>query len=318
MKTLFNLTTCTEDLERYRSRAELLSMLHGFDGIELMDLGPDTRGIVPPETVVGLHMRFFPYWLDLWNGDTAACLAEFDSRQNLLAHYGGDGRDALVARVREDLARAAAWGAEYVVFHISDASVLESMTCRYRHTDAEVIDASCALLNEATRGLTGCKLLLENLWQPGLTFTAPDMTARLLEGIGYADTGLMLDTGHLMHTCTRLRTQREALAYIHRMLDAHGALVGRICGVHLNRSLTGRHMERIAQAPPALLPTYEGRAGQMFTHAFRVDRHRPFTCHGVSELVARIAPEYLTLELISGNLAQHKRLLARQKRALRH
>ena len=293
-------------------------LLCGFDGVELMDLGADTRGIVRRDAVAGLHMRYFPYWLDLWNGDAASCLREFDTWENLVAHYGGDGRDALIARVREDFARAAYWGAKYVVFHVSDASVEESLRGRYRHTDREVIDATCQLLNEATTGVTsGSMLLLENLWQPGLTMTAPDETARLLDGVRYPNTGIMLDTGHLMHTNPTLRTQRDALAYIHRMLDAHGTFVGRIHGMHLNRSLTGRYRERVEQRPPKLLPTYEQRAAQMFTHAFRVNRHRPFTCAGVSELIDRVAPAHLTFEFISRDLTEHNRLLARQQRALR-
>lgn len=85
MKTLFNITSSHEDLDRFESRADLLDFMHGFDGVELMPLGEDERGVLPPERVVGLHMGYFPYWLDLWNGDMQAVLAELDSMEMWIA-----------------------------------------------------------------------------------------------------------------------------------------------------------------------------------------------------------------------------------------
>ena len=72
MKRTFNLTTYREDLDRYRDRADLLSALAGFDGVELMHCGEDARGVVPPEKILGVHLIFFPYWYDFYTGDLAA------------------------------------------------------------------------------------------------------------------------------------------------------------------------------------------------------------------------------------------------------
>ena len=159
----------------------------------------------------------------------------------------------------------------------------------------------------------GPALLLENLWEPGLTMTDPEMTARLLDGVRYANKGIMLDTGHLMHTQPALQNQRQALSYIHTVLDRHGALCKAIRGVHLQQSITGRYMRRIAKNPPELAADYSGRSYQLFEYVFRVDQHKPFTCAGVPELIARIAPEYLTFEFISNDLPQLKRMLHRQQ-----
>ena len=49
MKRTFNLTTYSEDLDRYRDRDDLVRAVGGFDGLELMHCGPDIRGIVPRE-----------------------------------------------------------------------------------------------------------------------------------------------------------------------------------------------------------------------------------------------------------------------------
>ena len=317
MKIQFNITSSDGDLDRYADRADFLSMLPGFDGVELLCCGEDVRGILPPDKVVGLHMSSFPYWLDFWRGDAAACLREFGDAATCRAYYGGDGPEALLGRWRADLANAARYGAEYVVFHVNDCSAREAMTRVFRHSPEEVIDASCEVLNELfPADADGPLLLLENLWEPGLTFTDPALTRRLLAGVRYKNKGLMLDTGHLLHTDLSLRTQADALDYIGRMLDAHGDLCRWIRGVHLNQSLTGAYVRRVMAHPPAPAADWAARNLQMYEYIFHVDLHRPFTCPGIRALIERIAPDYLTFEFISRSRAEHRRLLRRQQRAL--
>ena len=320
MKTLTNLTTSTYDLDRFPYREALLSFLNEFslDGVELLACDSDPREIVPESCVVGQHMLYYSYWVDFYRGDEAALISEFGSLDVCETVYGGSTKRALVERVRADFTKAEAFGAEYVVFHVSDAGISEAMSGSFRHSSAEVIDATCELLGEA---LSGARyrplLLLENLWQPGLTLTDPAMTRRLLEGVPYENVGLMLDTGHLFHTNEGIATQEEGLEYIHRMLDCHGALAERIRGVHLHQSITGEHARSVRANPPKLGNTYEERAWQMFEYAFAIDRHQPFTCSGVRELIQRISPDYLTYELITDNLAQHRSFLSEQIRAMK-
>lgn len=319
MKTLFNLSTSVYDLDRFASRAELVALIDelGFDGVELLACDDDPRDIVPKERVTGQHMIYFPYWVDFYRGDEPALIREFGSLEECERVYGGTDRRTLVERFRADFCQTERYGAEYVVFHVSDAGIAEAMSGRYRHTSAEVIDATCALLGEVLSGLTDRpKLLLENLWQPGLTLTEPEMTRRLLEGVPYLNVGLMLDTGHLFHTNESIRTQEEGLAYIHAMLDRHGSLVERIRGMHLHQSITGDYAKQLRLHPPALGETYPERAWQMFTYAFQIDLHRPFTCPGVRGLIERIAPDYLTYEFITDSTAQHRQFLLEQRSAL--
>ena len=317
MKVQFNLTTSSCDLDRYRDRADLESMMEGFDGVELMWMGEDTRKIVPPERVIGLHMACKPYWLDFWNGDLDACRDELGSDEMIRAVYGGDTRDALTAYYRAELARAMEYGAEYVVFHASDSGIEETLRRRYRHMDAEVVDGVCVLMNEVFDGVTdGPALLLENLWESGLTMTDPEITARLLDGIAYPNKGLMLDTGHIMHTNLALCTQKQALEYIHTMLDRHGPLCRSIRGIHLNQSLNSAYIRRLIRHPPEIPADYAARSALLFEYVFQVDQHKPFICRGVRSLVDRLKPEYLTYEFISSSREQHQRMLIRQRAAL--
>jgi len=317
MKTTFNLTTSRCDLDRFSDRNALLSLMEGFDGVELMCFEEDERQIIPPERVIGLHMGYFPFWVDCWRGDEAALCREFGSLQRAEQYYGGLGREPILRAFRRDLENARRWGAEYAVLHTSHAAIDETFTLRYRRSHEEVIDALCEVVNELFAEEDGSLLLLlENLWQPGLTFTRPDITRRLWEGIRYPNKGFMLDTGHLLHTDLTLRTQEEGLAYIHRMLDREGDMVSHIRGIHLNQSLTGEYCRKTAEDPPAMESDYDRRCGQMFLHAFAVDQHLPFTCPGVRELVERVKPDYLTFEFITETPEQHRDFLMQQRKAL--
>ena len=313
MKTQINLTTDPCDLERFGSRGELLTLL-GDDGIELTCYGEDERGIIPSERVTGVHMNCLPYWFDFWRGDRARCLTEFWDAQTIRDVFGGESPDALLMHYRRDIRNAERYGAEYLVFHVCDGSIEETFTGRSRHTDAEVIDAAAELLNELfPDNAEGPWLLLENLWYAGHRFTDPEMTARLLERVHYRKTGLMLDTGHLLHTRIALSTQEEGVRYIHEMLDLHGPLAERIRGVHLHQSLTGERIAQTQANPPELPSGYTERCEQLFHYVFSVDLHRPFTCGSVPNLIERIDPDYLTYELISRNLEEHRAMLREQR-----
>ena len=316
MKTMFNLTTDPEDMRRFRDSSDLLALMDGFDGVELLCFEPAPEGIIPPGRVIGLHMCFFPYWLDLYNMDKPALFREFGPETECRKYYSGSSPDALFRRFRSDIENAKGYGAEYVVFHVSDASIEESFTRAYRHKDAEVIDAACEILNALFADEDGTLiLLLENLWQPGLTFTDPEMTKRLLDGIDYPNKGIMLDTGHLLHTNTKLRTHEEGLMYIHEMLDRHEGLADAVRGVHLHQSLTGVYSERMMALPPPKDAPYAERNMQAFFHACAVDKHEPFTCPGVRGLIERISPEYLTYEFFSKDAQDLRAKLAIQKMA---
>ena len=318
MKRTFNLTTYQDDLDRYRDRADLLSALNGFDGLELMHCGEDSRGIVPPEKIVGVHLIYFPYWFDFFTGDTAACLRQLESREAIRTLYGGDTPDALVEAFRRDIDRAKAEGAEYVVFHVADCADEELFTLRYRHSSREVVSAAVDLLNILFPEPDGDPILLmENLWHPGLTLTDLEVTRQLLSGVRYQNKGIMLDTGHLMHTDLSLRTQEEALAFVKNQIEAQGEDVRRyIRGIHLNQSLTGEYMAAVAAQPPILSADPEKRMEQVYTHAFACDQHKPFTCPGVRDFIEWIDPEYLTFEFISSSRAEQEAMLREQLAAL--
>lgn len=317
MKKMFNLTTSSADMERFETQNDLLKLMDGFDGVELMYYEEDTKNIIPKERVIGVHLHYYPYWLDFWNNDEEALIREFGTLDVCEKVYGSRNREIMIERFRQDLQIAHEYHAEYVVFHTTDARIEETFTGKYHHTNQEVIDGVIEVVNEMLKYENGdIVFLVENLWQPGFTFTHPDMTKRLLDGITYKNKGIMLDTGHLLHTNNSICTQEEGVQYINQLLDAHGELCKYIRGIHLNQSLTGAYVEKVYKNPPQMAEDYQERLGQMFWHAFAVDQHLPFTCEGVDKLIKRINPEYLTFEFITADSEQHMEYLTAQRKAL--
>ena len=228
----------------------------GCQGVEAIWAGEPVPEEFPAELAVGWHLTFFTDWLDLYREDRAMLAEKYGCLEEARRFYGGLGADYVLEAYRADLERARAMGAKYVVFHVSDVSIEEGYTYRWRHTAEEVIDAAAEVVNALFQGAAeGPDLLLENLWWPGLTMTDPALTGRLLDRVDYPKKGLMLDTGHLMNANQSLTTQKDGVDYIHRMLDAHGSLCRYIRGLHFHQSLSGAYVRDHTGAVPPGLPT---------------------------------------------------------------
>ena len=289
----------------------------GVDGLEPIRCGEEPRGLLQPDMVTGVHLVFYSDWVDFWRGDEAKLRYKFGSREVLRQLYLCEDREGFVAQFRADMDWAQRMGARYAVFHVSDVSVDEGLSYRWEHTDREVIDASCELLNLLTDGQDyDFELLLENLWWPGFRFTDPATTEYLLGRVHYPKTGILLDTGHLMNTNRAIRSQAEGCAYIRRCLDAHGSLAKLVRGVHLHQSVSGAYVEEALKHVPPHDPDYFRSFASSYEHIRRIDTHRPFTDPAVRELVERIDPAYLTHELAARGYEEKRAVTLAQKALL--
>ncbi len=289
---------------------------HRLDGLELLPYGENSIGKIPADLVFSVHLSSYNHWVDFWNGKEEGVLEEYRDWATARRVIGKD-KGALVAQYRAQLDFAESLGARYVVFHVADVSIPEFISHRFTHTDAEVIDASLELINELLAdGGYSFQFLVENLWWPGFTMKDKKMTRRLLDGIRYQNKGIMFDTGHLLHTDNDLKTEDEAVDYIHRVLDDHADLCREIKGVHLQQSLSGDYVKALLADPPRLKDSYDDRVGQIFEHIHTVDAHQPFTAQGVKGLIDRLNPDFLVYEFCTRSRAEHEDFLARQNAAL--
>ncbi len=318
MKRMVNISYCSEDLSRFSNETDRKNFLSRFhcDGFEFLSNAGEKIPL-PADEIIGIHLSNTNSWMDLWTGNVPALLKEFDSWEIVEQCLGGKDRHFLIERTRKELELAKAVNAQYVVFHVSEVKMEEFITHNFAYTDEEVVDAVAEWINPLLEeGNYDFYFLLENLWWPGMTLTRPEIVKRLLSSITYPKVGIMLDTGHLLHTNPNLSSQEEAIAYIHQILDSLGDLTGYIKGIHLHQSLTGDLVRDMASHPMIIEGTYWERFSQLFSYIFALDTHQPFTEKGIRALVDRIAPEFLTYELISSCRQAWEELLHAQVLAL--
>lgn len=308
-------------MTRFKEKADLQNFYKNLeiDGLELMLIeGLEVPKIITKEDINGLHLNFVPYWYDFWKQDEKALKNIFGTQAAWENFYGSPDPFILVEHLKKELDAADAFGVNYVVFHVSESAPDECLTYQMTHTDEEICDAAAEMINAALDGKNyHFDFLCENLWWSGLTMTKPNVVKRLMEQIHYEKKGIMLDTGHLLHTNRKLRTQDEAVTYIHDILDKNEELCRYIKGIHLQQSLTGEYVEEYLKKDIDLTLPYEEKMMLLYPHIFQIDQHKPFTASGVKGLIEKIRPQYLTYELISENNAEHLKMLKAQLAALK-
>ena len=292
----------------------------GLDGLEVIwDHMPYTEELPPIDAVIGFHLRFWACWMDFWLGDQEALMAEYGTQELIDENYHGRTQESMVDQYKVDLQRAIDLKAEYVVFHVSEVALTETFTYSFKYSDEQVVDASIELINRILDGTkyTGA-FLVENQWWPGLTFTRPDVTRRLLDGIEYANKGIMLDTGHLLSTNIDLRDQKQAADYICRMYDEHADLGEYVRGLHLHKSLSGEFVKNWGyKIPEDLAGSYWDKYSRAYRHVVNIDRHEPWDDAVVGQMVRHLNPEWINHELSAWPREPHMQALRTQRDALR-
>ena len=299
MLTLTNLSNADCDVEHilHGDMDALPAILQelGLDGIEFMLCAPWDRTLFPPAYIKGVHLLFWPTWVDFWRGDRTALIAEFGSEDNVRGYYGSLDVADWVEGWRENLRRAAACQPQYLVFHVAHNCTSEMYTRVFSVTDEEVIRADIELVNAIADEIPReCKLLFENLWWPGLTFQKPQLAADLLERVSYPDTGFMLDTGHLMNTNLDLQSEAEGAAYVQKIYHELGELGKRVYGIHLHQSLSGAYTREMMRRHVGWKTPLDWQTAM--DYVMHVDQHQPFHTDAARRIVETVQPMYLVHE----------------------
>ena len=300
MKHLVNVVSENGWLNAYKDREDMLQFVRDCccDGVEVIRGGPDDTGIYTPDYVVGCHLLFYPNWIDFWHGNTAYLEKHFRSRELWEGYYQSKDREAFKKLFQADMDYAEAMGAEYVVFHVSDVSNEEVFSYRWEHTDREILDASAELLNELTDGRNyHFKLLLENLFTPGHHFIDPAETEYLLDRVRYENTGLLLDTGHLMNANQHITDAGQGLRWVMDCVERHGALAKYIKGVHLHQSLSGGVLAEMLTQNIVPEKDFYDCFAQSYAWILKIDQHDPITNPMAYDLLEKIDPEYVVHEI---------------------
>ncbi len=314
MKTLINMTNSSLDLKRFKDAAHLRQFYEekGLDGLEVMfvENAPPLHTTLQGGKIVGVHLYFWPTWLDFYRQNTSILLKRHGSALAYEAYYGGKNRDALFNKLLNQLDFAQQLGAEYVVFHVCEIAPEDVYLTQRRHTDEEVILEACELINRllCTKKYS-FHFLCENLWWAGFNLEQPEMTRLLMDNIHYEKKGIMLDVGHWLHTNVELRTQEEAIQFLCDGYAKDPYLQHFIRGIHLHQTLSGAYVKQTRKNAAKGLPVFE--------HIFKVDAHLPFTDNRIANFVKQVSPAYLIHELISCDLAQHEMHLNTQMKTIK-
>ena len=278
-----------------------------LDGLEFIADPDNLPDDIPLSLAAGYHMTFYVDWLDFWRQDESALMRKFGSWETVNEIYRGTKPEDLMRHFQEDLALAQRLKAPYLVFHVSDVSLEEGYTYRWLHTDQEVLDGAIEFINLLLDGVEPTfDFLVENQWWPGFTFTDPEKTEYLLSHINYPRVGIMLDTGHLMNTNWKIKTQWDGIKYILEMIEKHGKLAKRIYGLHFHQSLSGSYCRKAVGSLPEDFPlNYNDEFCRNYAHILQIDRHRPWTIEECAMILGHVKPKYLTHE-ISGSVYHGK------------
>lgn len=292
---------------------------YNFDGVELIQYGFWNEDSIPKDMIKGLHLRFYPVWIDFWREDKEKLLSKVENEENIEMLYGGLQKDVLIEHYKKELEIAEKIGVGYVVFHVCHIDIDEAYSYNFSYTDEEVIEETANFLNEIFKDTDySFKLLLENLWWPGLKLTDRHLAKKLIDSINYKNTGFMLDTGHLLNTNPYLRSSDEAVDYILQTIEELGDMKNYIKGMHLNYSLSGEYvLETIKKYRNEKLEgNFKDKYMNSYFHIYKIDYHDPFINRRVGEIINKLDLDYLVYEFLTDSLDELKEYIEEQDKCL--
>ncbi|MFB0918104.1 MAG: TIM barrel protein [Clostridiaceae bacterium] len=282
-------------------KKSLVSLLEttGLDGFEILMTELYQKELFTKDFAVGNHLYFYPIWMDFIKGDFDALLKEFKDEKSVFSYYGAKTKKDYIENIRKELIKAKAAEYEYVVFHVSHMTLEESFTGNYKYSDFEVASEFIDVLNQAVRGLDlPFWILLENNWYPGLTFLDNDITSMFIDELKHDKVGFVLDTGHLIHTDTGIKTEEDAVTYIMSVLTRMGDLKSHIKCIHLNLSLSGEYREKLnGKSSLDFNKSFFENMNSAMEHIRKIDNHNIFHHNKLKDLIFFIKPLYVVFEL---------------------
>ncbi|MEG1450595.1 MAG: TIM barrel protein [Cetobacterium sp.] len=307
MIKLFN-TSDFYSCEKIKEKVEYYKEKYNFDGIELIKFS-DSDNLEIKDYVKGYHLRFFPMWIDLYLEKMDILEKEIDSIENYIYLCGGKTKNEMFKFYERELELAHKLQVEYVVLHVCNIRLSETYTYNFEYTDKEILSYVSEIINKIMKPKYKFKLLLENLWWPGLKLTSKSEVEFLLKNIEYKNLGFMLDTGHLLNTNLNLQNSNQAIEYIKKSIADLGNYKKYINGMHLNYSLSGEYVRNVIKN--------EGEKEQIYKHIGKIDYHDPFEHSEIKEIIEGLPIDYLIYELIGKDDKEFEEKVRRQEEVFR-
>lgn len=306
MIKLFN-TSDFYSCEKIKEKVEYYKEKYNFDGIELIKFSESNNSKIK-DYIKGYHLRFFPMWIDLYLDRKDVLKKEIDSLEEYTYLCGGETKDEMLRSYENELELAHKLEVEYVVLHVCNIRLSETYTYKFEYSDEEILYYVSEIINRIMKSKYKFKLLLENLWWPGLKLISKSEIEFLLKNIEYKNLGFMLDTGHMLNTNLKLQNSDEAISYIKNTIKNLGGYKKYINGIHLNYSLSGEYIKSVLKNKNEKEPIYK--------HIGKIDYHDPFEHREIKEVIEELPIDYLIYELIGKDDKEFEEKIKRQEKAL--
>ncbi|WBW97691.1 TIM barrel protein [Oceanirhabdus sp. W0125-5] len=319
MYKILNISNYDGDLKKFEykhSNMKEFLKKYDLDGFEVLQFGQWKEEQIPKNIIKGMHLRFYPTWIDFYRGDIDKLISKVDSKENISMLYGGNHKKVIIDYYKSELKTAKEIGVEYVVLHVCHVDLHEALTYEFSYSDEEVIEEAANLINEIFSGEEKYEftLLLENLWWPGLKFKNKENMKTIIDKINYDKVGFILDTGHMINTNLNIKDKDEAIEYIADTIDRLGEMKNYIKGIHLNYSLSGAYVKEFIRNEKNAKRNHEFKElfQNIYDHISKIDYHDPFEHERVNELIESLDIKYLVYELLSPTLEGLEEKIKRQ------
>lgn len=271
----------------------------GLNGIEQYIYKTEMDSVRYIQQTVGVHLNYWPYWMDFWLKKTKEIKHHFPSTKQRVEYYGqAMNREEWLSIIRRNICNALQAKPEYLVWHVAEANNEEIFTYNFKYCDREVLDAASDIFNAVADEIPDdITVLFENLWWPGLKLTNVYDVKYFFDKIKRKNVGIMLDTGHLMNTNINLNNEDEAAEYICNVVNSLGEQAELIKGVHLSCSLSGQYQKSFARIVPGKCDNQK-----IWQHVTSIDQHKPFSTKAVQKILDCIEPKYIVHELSYADL----------------
>ncbi len=319
MKHIVNVVSENNWLSEYKDKADMNKFIKDClcDGCEVIRGGEDTTGIYGKDNVIGVHLYFYPSWVDFWNNNIPRLEYQFGTRDVWESYYRAKNREEFLIPYQEDMDYAEAMGVEYVVFHVNDVSNEEILYYKWDHTNEEVIRAAAEVVNALTKGRNyHFKLLFENLFTTGMMLLNPSETGLMLELAEYENKGILIDTGHLMCAPQNITNESDGIDFVLQTVKNHGELAKYFKALHLHKSTTGEYVAEHKKKTIIPEEDFYDRFAQSYDIILKIDQHLPFETERVQEIIELVQPEYVIHEVTAKNREEKLQRVLQNMKAL--
>ncbi|MCH4888630.1 TIM barrel protein [Acidaminobacter sp. JC074] len=266
-----------------------------MDGIELLLHGNEDVDHIPKGLVKGLHLSYFPTWLEFYKGE--AYELDFPDDESLIRTFGGTNPLSLHDRFKRDFEIAKKLDVDYMVYHVSHVRLKDAFSFEFTYSDKEVLDHTLKIVNDVFKG-KGPRLLFENLWWPGLTLDNRDLLETFLDGVKYENKGIMLDLSHMILK-GYLENEADGLAYILDRLDHLGDAIKWIKGLHINGTdsfdyMQKNHLDKYKEFKEDPKENFM----VIYEHISSMDKHVPLMDPRLNEIIKKVDADYHMIEVV--------------------